>query len=71
MNPEYLTRLLALALYKLEEPLVVSKELLEKMTPVQIILDDQTDPLVLSLTVKSGEVLIGKVLDNDVVEVIV
>lgn len=70
MHPDVLLQLLAAAIYKLEAPLVVSKQVLEDMKPVQFIVDDQTDPLVLSISVKSGEVLIGKV-DNDVAEVVV
>lgn len=74
MHPDLVTQLLACALhdrlYKGQGPLVVSKQLLENMMPVQIMVDDTTDPLVLSISIKSGEVLIGTV-DNDVVEVIV
>lgn len=73
MNPDLLTQLLACALLdrinKGQGPLLVTKELLEKMMPVQIILDDQTDPLLVSVSIKSGEILIGKV-DKDVVEVV-
>lgn len=73
MHPDLVTQLLVIALMDRVDngqgPLVVSKQLLETPLAVHIVFDDQTEPGVVSLSIKSGKVLTGKV-DNDIVEVV-
>lgn len=66
-QPWDLSKLLALALYRLGEPLLISEELYNEMLPVNIVLDNEDKMIKLSIT--SSEILIGKV-DNEVVEVV-
>jgi hypothetical protein len=65
---QQLAKLLAVALYKIGEPLSISRELLDKMMPVQIILDD-TEERWITLSIKSAEILIATV-DSDKVTVV-
>jgi hypothetical protein len=65
---QQLAKLLALALYKIGEPLSISRELFDKMMPVQIILDD-TEEQRITLSIKSAEILIATV-DSDKVTVV-
>lgn len=60
-------KLLAIALYKLGEPLLVSEELYLKMKPVNVLATE--DNGYIRLTVTSSELLVGTV-DNDEVEVV-
>jgi hypothetical protein len=67
---EQLARVLALALYELGGSLTISNELLDKMKPVRLVWDTETEPRVVKISILSNEVLLGKV-DNEEVEVVV
>ena len=66
---EQLVRLLACAIYKLGTPLEISRELVDKMPPTRLVLDTETDPLVIKLSISSQEILVGTV-DKDQVSVV-
>jgi len=61
--------LLALAVYQLGGSLEISKELLDSMGSVRLVLDQETNPDYIRLAVLSNEVLVGQ-LEDDVVNVI-
>lgn len=61
-------KLLALALYKLGEPMSFTKELYNAMMPVNVVLTE--DATTVTMEIRSAEILIGTV-DNDEVTVVV
>lgn len=66
---EQLARVLALAIYELGGELKISTELLDKMYPMRLVWDMESEIGYLTLSIISNEVLIGKV-DNEEVEVV-
>lgn len=66
---QQLARLLTCAIYQLGGSLEVSRELLDTMLPVRLVLDVDTDPLVVKMSIMAQEILIGTV-DNEEVTVV-
>lgn len=66
---EQLARVLALAIYELGGELKIRTELLDKMLPVRLVWDMESEIGYLTLSILSNEVLVGKV-DNEEVEVV-
>lgn len=69
MTEQELIKILALALYRIGEPLEISNQLLSSMMPVQIVVDPHEEQQYISISVKPATLLIGKI-DDDVVEVL-
>lgn len=61
---EQLAKLLACAVWRLGGSLDISKELLDNMFPVRLILDETSDPHKITLAIISNEV-ITLVIDKD------
>ena len=67
---QQITRLLVVALHRLGGSLDVNQQLLDNLGPYQIVWNHRDDMAYLTVSVKSGEVLIATV-DNNLVEVVV
>lgn len=68
-NEQQLVKLLACAIHQLGGSLEISNELLDKMMPVQLMLDTESDPKYIKLMVLSAQILLAEV-DEDKVSVI-
>lgn len=70
LTPEQeLARLLVVALHRLGGSLEVTHELLEHMGPYQLVWNNNEDLAYLTVSIKSGDILIASV-DGDNVEVV-
>jgi hypothetical protein len=56
---EHLAKLLACTVYALGGSITISRELLDKMLPVRLLLDTETDEQTLTVSVLSNEILLG------------
>lgn len=67
-SEQELARLLVVALHRLGGSMDVSHELLDNLGPYQLVWNHREDMACLTVSIKSGEILIASV-DNDVVTV--
>lgn len=70
MTEQELAKILALLLYQMPDPLEISRQLLDTMVPMQIVLEVNEDRNSISLSAKPARMLESR-LEGDLVHVLV